>query len=318
MKVLFVCRHIPFYGISPIMTRQADGLIAKGIEVDYFTIKGKGFSAYLKAIPALKNHLLQNSTYNIIHAHYGLCGLAVTYVAKKEKTVISFMGSELIGDPFPANFFQNQLLKMINNRCIRKFDGIIVKSMRMSLALKEKTHFVIPNGVSLLDFFPLDKTEARKKVNYLSRKKLIIFISDPPDRPEKNFALLDEAVKLLNDPGIEVKCLWSLTKEDLNFYYSAADLLVLTSLHEGSPNVIKEAMACDCPIVSTDVGDVRKNIEGIDGCHIVSFEPTDVAEKIGSTINYGKTNGRKRLIELGLDSISTSNRLIEVYKKVLK
>lgn len=300
------------------MTRQAEGLIKRGVELDYFTIKGNGFPAYLKTIPSLKRYLKNSKKYDIIHAHYGLCGLTVTFAAKNEKTIISFMGSELIGDPFPVNFFQNALLRLINNHCIRKFDGIIVKSERMSKALKTKPHDVIANGVSLDDFFPMDKNEARKMIGYTSKKKLIIFISDPPDRPEKNFALLDAAVKFLNDEEIEVKCLCSQTKEVLNFYYSAADLLVLTSLHEGSPNVIKEAMACNCPIVSTDVGDVKKNINGVAGCFVTSFEVADVASKIKTAINFGKTNGREKLIELGLDSDSTSAKVIAVYKKILK
>jgi teichuronic acid biosynthesis glycosyltransferase TuaC len=317
VRVLFVCREILFYGVSPIMARQAEGLVKSGVEVDYFTIKGKGFLAYFKAIPALKHFLKTNKQFDILHAHYGLCGLAVTFAAKKEKTIISFMGSELIGDPFPVKVIQNLVLRLINNRCIRKFDSIIVKSRKMSQALKGKAHHVIPNGVCLEDFYPTDKIQARKTLGYNEEKKLVIFIADPPGRPEKNFELADSAMKLVNDPGIELKCLCSLTKETLNLYYSAADMLLLTSLHEGSPNVIKEAMACGCPLVSTDVGDVRENISGVDGCYVCTFDPHDVAAKIKTAVNFGKTEGRRKLLQMGLDTGSTNARLKEVYQKLI-
>ena len=109
----------------------------------------------------------------------------------------------------------------------------------------------------------------------------------------------------------------------LNLYYNSADLLLLTSFHEGSPNVIKEAMACNCPIVSTDVGDVKRLFGEYTRClYIHSFDPIDVAEKIkqasSSAKKHGQTNGRERIIELGLDSNTIAEKIIEVYNEVLK
>jgi teichuronic acid biosynthesis glycosyltransferase TuaC len=71
---------------------------------------------------------------------------------------------------------------------------------------------------------------------------------------------------------------------------NAADLLLLTSLTEGSPQVIKEAMACNCPIVATDVGDIREIIGYTDGCYITTFKPSDVAVKIQAAFLLGKKN----------------------------
>jgi glycosyltransferase involved in cell wall biosynthesis len=187
----------------------------------------------------------------------------------------------------------------------------------MSKVLHKKKHYIIPNGVSLTDFFPIEQNIARRKVNHDSKKKLVIFISDPPGREEKNISLLQDAFKLLDITSIELLCLSGLKKEDINFYYSAADALALTSLHEGSPNVIKEAMACGCPIVSTDVGDVRYNTSGVEGCYVASFDPADVAAKIKLAVNFGRTDGRNKLIGLRLDSDSSTNKLIDVYADLL-
>jgi glycosyltransferase involved in cell wall biosynthesis len=105
-------------------------------------------------------------------------------------------------------------------------------------------------------------------------------------------------------------------------YYNAVDVILLTSLHEGSPNVVKEAMACNCPVVSTDVGDVRWLFGDTPGYFITSFDYKDVVEKIKLAINfrekYYQTKGRERIIDLGLDSGTVAGRIIDVYRQVLK
>src|SRR4030042_4531165 len=102
-------------------------------------------------------------------------------------------------------------------------------------------------------------------------------------------------------------------------YLNAADVLLLTSFHEGSPNVIKEAMACNCPVVSTDVGDVRWVVGNTSGYYISSFDPGELAEKIKLAIvfreKHRQTNGRDRISELGLDSETVAKKIIDVYKK---
>src|SRR5690606_30979119 len=96
---------------------------------------------------------------------------------------------------------------------------------------------------------------------------------------------------------------------------------VLTSFMEGSPNVVKEAMACNCPIVATDVGDVKWVLGETEGCYIASFDPSDFAEKIKSALAFarqkGRTNGGQRITELGLDSETIAQRVLHVYKQVI-
>ena len=115
--------------------------------------------------------------------------------------------------------------------------------------------------------------------------------------------------------------MYDASYELITYYMNAADVLLLTSLWEGSPNVIKEAMACNCPIVSTDVGDVRWVFGETEGCYLTSFDPEDVADKIKLALVFAeeknRTNGRKRIIEFGLDTETIANKIIDVYKKVV-
>ena len=115
---------------------------------------------------------------------------------------------------------------------------------------------------------------------------------------------------------IDIKEIKNRSREEVNLLMNGAELLLLTSFSEGSPNVIKEAMACNCPIVATDVGDIADVIKNTPGCYLTSFDPADVAEKIKQALAFGKrTNGRKKIRHL--DNKIIAEKIVEVYKKVL-
>jgi glycosyltransferase involved in cell wall biosynthesis len=186
----------------------------------------------------------------------------------------------------------------------------------MKELLKMTKAQIIPNGVGINRFKPLLETDSRKYLDYGQDKKLILFITIP-NRPEKNLELADRAVKALNNNEVEFKHIYNIPNSEMPYYLNAADVLLLTSKWEGSVNVVKEAMACDCPIVSTDVGDVRWVLGETEGCYITSFEPEDVADKIKAALAFGKrTNGRQRIIELRLDSETVARRIIALYEEV--
>jgi glycosyltransferase involved in cell wall biosynthesis len=202
----------------------------------------------------------------------------------------------------------------------RLYNHSIAKSEEILKRINSNKVTLIPNGVDLSLYQILDRQISRSKIGLLKGKILVIFASNPT-RTEKNYSLAEKAIILLNDVNILVLCLYEKTQEELVNYYNAADLLLLTSFHEGSPNVVKEAMACNCPVVSTDVGAVKHLFGDSPGYFVTSFDPLDVAAKIKLAIEYrqkyGQTSGRKRIIEMGLDSESVADRLIEAYEKVL-
>ncbi len=148
-------------------------------------------------------------------------------------------------------------------------------------------------------------------------KKYILFASNPA-RPEKNFALAKQTVENLNNEKIELKVVYGVDHKLMPIYLNASDVLFLTSKCEGSPNIVKEAMACNIPVVATKVGDIEYLFGNIEGYYYTDPDPYKLAEKINYVLNNDiKPNGRQRIIDLKFDSESIADKLIQLYQGVL-
>ena len=318
MKVLFVSSGNSNYGISPIIKSQGESLRKEGIELDYYPIYGRGFVGYLKSTIKLRKYI-RNRRYNIIHAHYGLSAMVALLAKKRERIVVSFMGDDLVG----SNNLNGSIT--ISSKCLvyinkflakHYFDLNIVKSKEMFNILNLSNCQVIPNGVDFERFYEIEKTKARINLGDNLSIKQVLFCSNP-DRPEKNFKLAEKAINFLVQDKIQLRFINGIDQTKLAIYYNSADCLLLTSFHEGSPNVIKEAMACGTPIVSTNVGDVKDIIGSTEGCFITTFKPEDVAEKIKMALVFkGRTNGRENIKHL--ESSLVAKNIIDLYNRIIE
>jgi teichuronic acid biosynthesis glycosyltransferase TuaC len=322
LKVLFVSSGTSKNGISSIVNNQGFSLAKAGLQVDFFKIKNKGLKSYIKHIFKLRN-LLKLSSYDIIHAHYGLCGIVGLFAKQDEKLITSFMGNDVIGSKNTkgVNTKISVIFSKVNSLLSKYiYDYSIAKSAEMAKCLSTNKLKVIPNGVNFETCYPIDREEAQRKVGFDEKKTNIIFVSNPI-RPEKNFLLAQEAIDYLQNKEIILHTIFDFPIEKLVDYYNASDLLLMTSFHEGSPNVIKEGMACNCPIVCTRVGDVTWLFGNEPGHFLTSFKAKEIAANIMKAIEYRKkynfTKGRNRLKDLGLESRDVAKKIIEIYNKVL-
>ena len=310
MKVLFVCRGNKKFLISPIIKAQADSLISEGIDVNIFPLKGKEVFSYINNVFLLQKEIKKNK-YDLIHAHFGLSGIIAAFASSKKKLVVSLMGSEA---------YYSKTLKFINSLfAIYAWGVTIVKTQAMKAHFEKSKPIIVPNGVNLNVFYPMDKKQARAKLGLPENNKIILFPSYP-FRKEKNFAFAKAVcdqlknVQLINFDGVK--------HDTVNLMLNAADVTILPSIFEGSPNVIKEAMACNRPIVANNVGDIAETIGDTEGCYITNLNLKTFIHKTRLALDFSEkmegTKGRDRIISQKLDSKSVAQKLISIYTTFLK
>ena len=301
LKILFVSSGNSKDGISPIVKNQGESIKKQDIDLEYYTIKGKGVKGYVKAIFKLRKHL-KNNSYDIVHAHYSLSAF-VASLAGATPLIVSLMGSDV-----KANYWIKFIIYIFD---FLSWSSIIVKSEDMKLSLGIKKSKVIPNGINMDRFIPMNQTLAQKKLNWDNSKKHILFAGNS-SRKVKNFQLAKKSFDLLNNKNMELHTLTDIPNEDMPYYYNATDVVILTSLWEGSPNVIKEAMACNRPIVSVNVGDVEKILNNIEGCYITKHDSQEISQKIKKSLTYNSTKSRNKISYLNEEIIA--KKLIKIYK----
>lgn len=321
MRILFISSGNNKFGISPFIKSQGESLKALKVDVSYFAIENKSIKGYIKAGIKLRRFLKFNH-YDIIHAHYTFSGWAAIIGARKIPVVLSLMGSDAYGDyiaPYKVKFTSkyNIILTYLIQFFIKK---IISKSKNIEKYVWQKNKSVIiPNGINTDTFLPLKK-DCKLELGLRKDIRYILFIGDKKNK-RKNYKLVEDAFTFINPKNIELLAPYPISPDKIPKYLNSVDVLIISSLAEGSPNIVKEAMACNCPIVATDVGDIRWLFGQEPGHFIVNFDPQDVADKIKLALKYveerKRTNGRQRILELGLDINTIAQRILNVYKSVI-
>ena len=322
MKVLYVSSgNDKNFNIVPFIKEQGESLKRLGVDVSNYPIKGKGLLGYLKAGFTLRKYLKSNH-YDLIHAHFTLSGYAAVLGSRRIPIVLSLMGSDAYGEYVGENkvLFLSRYLTLLTFLIQPFVKAIISKSDNMEkyVYLKRKS-FIVPNGIDTEKFKP-NTTNKRDELGFKPMVKQVLFLGSHTS-VRKNIKLAQRAMAHLNLKDVELINPYPISHEAIPKYLNSVNVLSMCSFMEGSPNVIKEAMACNCPIVATDVGDVKWVLGKTEGCYIASFQPEDYAAKLQEALKfseaYGRINGERRIIELGLDSVTIAKRIIEIYKKVM-
>lgn len=302
MKVLIVSRS-KAGRFAAFVEEQVAELQRQGITCVFFPVKRKGFGGYIRYLPEL-NRLIRSSKPDLIHAHYGLCGLLAN-LQRKIPVVTTYHGSD-INDP--------KVLRLSKIAIHLSRFNIFVSQKIVALAKPGKNSALVPCGVNLVDYPVIDKAEARNRMGLLSGGKYVLF-SGAFDNPVKNAPLAKSAIHMM--PGVELIELKGFTRSQVATLMQAVDCLLMTSHSEGSPQVIKEALACGCPIVSVDVGDVKQIVGGVGGCFIADRTPQDIMEKVDAAFLFGRrTNGREVIQEKGLTNDRIVKRIIDIYQMI--
>ena len=307
MKVLVVASFNKSC-FAPFILEQAKALETQGCMVDFFGLQGKGLIGYLKNLPALRRKIKAFCP-DVIHAHYGLSGL-LAELQRRVPVVTTYHGSD-INDKKVLPFSKMAMHLAAWN--------VFVSRKTMEITRPMSNYTLLPCGIDLSEMQLMDKIVARQTMGLAVDKRYILF-AGAFDNAVKNASLAKQAVKALQDDDTELIELKGYSRNEVTQLMCAVDAFLMTSFSEGSPQVIKEAMACGCPIVSVDVGDVKERVEGLEGCYVAETrDPQTLAQLLqkAMTIN-GKTHGRKRLVSDGLDNKIVAQELVKIYERIVK
>ena len=322
MRVLAITPELPTSSKPGTMApgaRQLQSLRDVGVDVVTHDMRGIPILKYLRAIPRVRSIV---KDVDLIHAHFGYCGLLARLQFRKP-IVVSFMGSDLLGSPVNSGGSLSASSKMmvkVHRLLAPRVNQIIVKSRQMADVVHPTACHVIPNGVDINVFRPADKEATRRELGWDLKKHHVLFPGNPDD-PRKGFQLASQAVQVTKNHlgrDVETVTLRGVPPNDVAKIMSACDAMWMTSILEGSPNVVKEAMACDLPVIGVDVGDVIELLTGVDGSHICQRDARELGSRMATAITSKATRGgRKAIIERSLDMESIAHRIVDVFRLAL-
>lgn len=313
MRVLIVCSrrnyssHTDF--MAPFVYEQMRAIEALGNDCKAVLV-GKGIKGYFKATRQIRR-VINTFSPHIVHAHYGLCGL-VANIQRSVPVVTTYHGTDLHDNYLR---FISQISVILSKR------NIVVSEELTAKLFKLKSIRIIPCGIDAEVLAPIKKDEAARDLGWDPDKKYVLFSKEFYNKA-KNYPLAKASVEEYNaryafDSKATLLEFIGYSREQVRMLYNAVDCVLMTSDHEGSPQFIKEAMACNCPIVSVDVGDVKTVIAGTDGCYIAERDPLDIAKKLDLAIRFGRTNGREKVLK-EYDSTIIAQKVLKVYNEVLR
>lgn len=293
----------------PFFDQQVETLERNGVKCTVVSVpapddrKKRSVQDYLQFYGRVLRKCI-NADYDVVHANYGLTAPAAIAQPISPR-ILTLWGTDVYGS-----------YSWVSDACASRFDAVIVMSEEMAQAIDQSCH-VIPHGVDMERFAPRPSAQARSDVGWCPNSRHILF-PYPPDRAVKNYPRAQRIVEAVNtrlEDSVELHAIHSVPHDRIPVYMNAADALLLTSNHEGSPNAVKEALACNLPVVATDVGDVQDYIADLPGAHICRSDEALVEGLIDVLSSNRTFEGRNhaRTVSRG----RTDARLLEVYEEVL-
>lgn len=307
-------------GTAHFIVRQAEFLRSAGIEVDVHDFVGaRDPRNYLRAWRDVRRRL-KSGRYDVVHAQFGQSALAA--LPCPLPLVVTLRGDDLLGALHDTEGHMTpvgRLLSLVTRFTAGRADAVIVVAEHMKSKLARGVEAdVIPSGLNLELFRPMPQAEARRAAGLPLDKKLVLFVG-APDLARKRYGLARDAVtRVAQRMPVELLLGWGVPHARMPLLMNACDALIFTSLQEGSPNAVKEALACNLPVVSVPVGDVADRLQGTEGCELCADDkPDTLAAALERVLKRG-TRAASRHTVAHLDERLIAQKVIGVYTRAMQ
>lgn len=308
----------PEYPVSGIfVSRQVEALRKEGLDVRVFAFRGKArLGRYARAALQIR-HLCREWAPDVVHAHFGQAGLVST-VQRRVPVVVTFHGTDLLGMPWNTlrTWTKSRLHRLAGKIAARRAAEIIVVSSELASLIKRRRCRVIPMSIDTNTFQPFPKDKARCELAWPDTAQVVLFVGDPANNI-KNFPMAERVVEMASGdlPRLILKVCWNLPSNIVSLHMNAADVLLITSLHEGGPLIAREALACGLPVVSVKVGDVERRLAGVAGCRVCEREVPALVAAVKRALEHRNDAPASRLQETESEQLLTAS-VIRVYDDV--
>ncbi len=316
-RVLFV---VPGHdGIGMVFAkRQNEHLIALGLAGREHVIKSRRHPfRVVNEIVAIRRAAQAHGA-DVVHAHYGTATAFLCALAAKVPLVITYRGSDMLPNVTMSwpHWFVGYLLSQLAS--LRAAAVVCVSQQianRLWWARGKAT--VIPSGVNTEVFRPLPRAECRSRLGWPEDEAVVLYCSaNAGKRPALALRAVEQATAL-GHPSRPVPLSGNIPPSEIPHYMNGADCLLLTSQYEGSPNVVKEAIACGLPVVSVAVGDVVERLRGVDPSSVVDDTPEALGQALAEVLrDRRRSNGPSFAASFSLNA--TSELLLAVYREAAR
>lgn len=294
-----------------------------GVEVD---LHATGSLRGLGRLLAARRRITElSAAYDVAHAQFGsACG--VVTAQSRCPRVLSLRGTEMLGSDAGSWRLRmhGRASRWMTRAAIGHYERVIVMSQRMREELatfhrRDQGVEVLPSGIDLARFHPIDRREARRRLGFAhDARPWVLFASlraeNPVKRPKLARAAFDHAQ--LRRTDLVLKTLHGVPHEQVPLWINAANVLLVTSTREGWPNVVKEALACNVPFVSTDVSDLARIAAVEPSCIVAPAEPDALADGLLRAIDSPPGGSLRRHVE-PMELETSARRLRAIYEDVL-
>lgn len=315
MRVLMVIPGAAGGGSMVFAARQADSLARRGVAVERFYLASRTDPVVLAREARRLARLRRLFAPDVVHAHYGTMTAFFCALTCKEPLVITFRGSDLNPNP-SINRLRGAAGRLLSRLAARRAAAIVCVSPQLARDLGHVNGAVtvLPDGVDLARFRPMPRGEARAALGWPETEPAAL-VSVGRNPLGKGLPLARAAAALV--PGLRlVELRGQVPPRQMPLWLNAADCLLVTSRHEGSPDIVKEALACCRPVVTVAVGDVPARIEGVPGCRLAPRRPEALALALTEALAAPPTRAGRRAIA-GLSEAATARRLLALYRRAL-
>jgi glycosyltransferase involved in cell wall biosynthesis len=309
----------PSYG--PYIRDGVDELEKRGIASDVVFIRGyrTPFAYLAGAVAALLIPLAYPGKYLLLHCHGGEASLAARFFLGRP-VLTSYQGTDILGTQVGGDLRLRSKC-WVRSQLLRRHAATMSATTTMSVEMEElliprarTRNSLLPQGVDRVRFRPRDRDQARAELGWATDKTIVLF-AGRAEAAEKRLWLAEQAIEMAAAelPNLELRIAANVPPSQMPLHYAAADCLLHTSVSEGSPNVIKEALACDLPVVATPSGDVRQLLGGVEACALPEPTPASVADSLVQVLRLGRdSDGRDQTAHLGIEVIG--QKTIECYR----